>query len=217
MHSVLVAAKSGTSQKCRQKWAFHSSNTCHNCFGAVLYPITAADFVIADVTDAQLDGVIAGFPQLYKDRVGKTPDEMYKACYASYMSMQCASIFPRCAVPMARNEPMPMGRLPLCFLHCIATLVACPGFWITDIMEECSTISAPPMCTAAVFWNLGSLPPQYTTYEEGQPGPVECPAVPASLAAFENAATQFDLYSTADDSVLPSPYAVSGTGALPNA
>ena len=26
--------------------------TGHNCFGAVLYPITMADFVIADVTDA---------------------------------------------------------------------------------------------------------------------------------------------------------------------
>ena len=51
----------------------------HNCFGAVLYPvsaagwivrnmfihrctpkITTADFVVADVTDAMLDGVIAG-------------------------------------------------------------------------------------------------------------------------------------------------------------
>ena len=29
----------------------------HNCFGAVLYPITMADFTIADVTDAMLDGV----------------------------------------------------------------------------------------------------------------------------------------------------------------
>ena len=28
----------------------------HNCFGAVLYPITMADFTIADVTDAMLDG-----------------------------------------------------------------------------------------------------------------------------------------------------------------
>jgi hypothetical protein len=28
----------------------------HNCFGAVLYPITMADFAIADVTDAMLDG-----------------------------------------------------------------------------------------------------------------------------------------------------------------
>jgi hypothetical protein len=29
----------------------------HNCFGAVLYPITMADFVIADVTDAMMGGL----------------------------------------------------------------------------------------------------------------------------------------------------------------
>jgi len=39
--------------------------TGHNCFGAVLYPITMADFVIADVTDSMLDGVISGFPNTY--------------------------------------------------------------------------------------------------------------------------------------------------------
>merc|ERR1712048_151730 len=39
--------------------------TGHNCFGAVLYPITMADFMIADVTDSMLDGVIAGFPNTY--------------------------------------------------------------------------------------------------------------------------------------------------------
>ena len=41
--------------------------------------ITMADFVIADVTDSMLDGVIAGFPNTYASRVGKTTDEMYKA------------------------------------------------------------------------------------------------------------------------------------------
>ena len=38
-----------------------------------------ADFVIADVTDSMLDGVIAGFPSTYASRVGKTDDAMYKA------------------------------------------------------------------------------------------------------------------------------------------
>merc|ERR1712039_1030444 len=52
--------------------------TGHNCFGAVLYPITMADFVIADVTDSMLDGVIAGFPNTYGAKVGKTSDAMYK-------------------------------------------------------------------------------------------------------------------------------------------
>ena len=60
--------------------------------------ITAADFVVADVTDAMLDGVIAGcapitsavermlrscyspgFPNTYASKVGKTSDSMYKA------------------------------------------------------------------------------------------------------------------------------------------
>eukprot|EP00392_Amoebophrya_sp_AT5.2_P019673 g20621.t1 len=191
--------------------------TGHQCFGAVLYPITAADFVIADVTDAQLDGVVAGFPQMYKDRVGRTSDAMYKACYGSYMSMQCGSIFPRCNAPMSRQEPTPVGRSPLCFTACLATLIACPGFWIQDIQEECSTVSAPPVCTVALFTNFASLPPQYQTYEESQPAPVECPVVPASLATTEGAASQFDLYSTASDAILASPYSVAGTAALPNA
>merc|ERR1719281_274692 len=82
--------------------------TGHNCFGAVLYPITMADFTIADVTDAMLDGYIAGFPNTYATKVGQTSDAQYKACFASAMSMQCGSIFPRCSVPMARSEPTPI-------------------------------------------------------------------------------------------------------------
>ncbi|CAD7975062.1 unnamed protein product, partial [Amoebophrya sp. A120] len=61
--------------------------TGHNCVGSVLYPITAADFVTADVTDAQLDGTIASFPALYKDRVGKTGGVAYSLCFKTYMSM----------------------------------------------------------------------------------------------------------------------------------
>ena len=37
-----------------------------------------ADFIIADVTDSMLDGVIAGFPNTYASKVGKTTDAMYK-------------------------------------------------------------------------------------------------------------------------------------------
>ena len=29
----------------------------HNCFGAILYPITMADFMVADMTDGMLDGM----------------------------------------------------------------------------------------------------------------------------------------------------------------
>ena len=35
------------------------------------YPITLADFLIADVTDSMLDGYIAGFPNTYASKVGK--------------------------------------------------------------------------------------------------------------------------------------------------
>ena len=35
------------------------------------YPITLADFLIADVTDSMLDGYIGGFPNTYASKVGK--------------------------------------------------------------------------------------------------------------------------------------------------
>ena len=43
--------------------------TGHNCFGAVLYPITVGDFIMADTSDSYLDGVISNFPSLYKQKV----------------------------------------------------------------------------------------------------------------------------------------------------
>ena len=54
--------------------------TGHNCFGAVLHPITMSDFVVADITDAMLDGLISGFPNTYATKVGKTSDKAYKRC-----------------------------------------------------------------------------------------------------------------------------------------
>ena len=93
----------------------------HNCFGAVLYPITMADFTIADVTDAMLDGMcladqlvsvfrcqcvrhlgyIAGFPNTYAEKVGKTSDALYKGVARTLhetalglvMSLLCCSLF----------------------------------------------------------------------------------------------------------------------------
>merc|ERR1719265_696965 len=95
--------------------------TGHNCFGAIQYPITVADFVTADTTDSQLDGVIAGFPALYKRKVGTTSDAAYKACFSAYMGMHCASLFPRCS----SGNSGQLARLPMCFTHCLATLVSC--------------------------------------------------------------------------------------------
>jgi len=151
--------------------------TGHNCFGAVLYPITMADFTIADVTDAMLDGYIAGFPNTYAEKVGKTSDAMYKACFSAYMSMHCSSIFPRCTMPQSRSEPMPTGgRVPMCLHLCVLPLVLCPGFWIGDIIGQCEMVAPPPMCTQAFFWNYGLLPPQYVSFAEGNPYPKKCPS-----------------------------------------
>lgn len=148
----------------------------HNCFGAVLYPITMADFIIADVTDAMLDGYIAGFPSTYSKKVGKTNDSMYQACFASYMSMMCSSMFPRCTTPQSRDEPIPVGgRVPMCLHMCILPLVMCPGFWMEDLIGSCSMVSVPPMCTQASFGNLWRLPPQYTDFNEANPFRRDCP------------------------------------------
>lgn len=147
--------------------------TGHNCFGSVLYPITMADFVIADVTDSMLDGYISGFPNTYASKVGKTDDTMYKACFASVMSMMCSSLFPRCSVPQAND--MPGGRLPMCLHLCILPLITCPGFWIGDLQGSCSMVSVPPMCTQAFYWDLFKLPPQYASLDEAEPFPAECP------------------------------------------
>jgi len=150
--------------------------TGHNCFGAVLYPITMADFVIADVTDAMLDGVIAGFPNTYATKVGQTSDEMYQSCFASYMSMHCSSVFPRCSAPQSSDAPSSVGgRVPVCLHQCILPLVMCPGFWVDDIIGVCSMVSVPPLCTQAFYMNLWRLPPQYVNYDEANPFPTDCP------------------------------------------
>lgn len=150
--------------------------TGHNCFGAVAYPITAADFVIADVTDSMLNGYVAGFPNTYANKVGKTSDAMYRACFASYMSMMCSSLFPRCTTAQSREEALPAGgRVPMCFHMCVSTLVLCPGFWLNDVFGACSKVSVPPLCTQAVFWNTGLAPPQYVDFDEAHPFPAECP------------------------------------------
>ncbi|CAD7965983.1 unnamed protein product [Amoebophrya sp. A25] len=189
--------------------------TASNCGGSVLYPITAADFAMADVTDRQLDGTIADFPRFYRKTVGKTSDAAYKACFAAYMGMQCASVFPRCAVPLAREEPGPTGRLPLCFTSCLLTMTSCPGMWISDMKDECSMVSAPPACSMAVFHNLSKMPPQYTTFEESVGTQMECPTAPAWLSG-DSALTDATLYSAAGEKIPTSPYAAAAS-AMPHA
>jgi len=188
--------------------------TGHNCFGAVLYPITMADFIIADVTDSMLDGIIAGFPNTYASKVGKTSDAMYKACFASYMSLHCSSIFPRCTTPQTRDEPIPVGgRVPLCLHLCIIPLVMCPGFWIGDIIGTCTMVSVPPMCTQAFYWNLWRIPPQYISFDEANPFPKDCPKTDVGhMDSWEDAA----LYDDASEALSPILEEVQSTIKLPN-
>ena len=156
----------------------------HNCFGAVLYPITMADFMVADVTDSMLDGYIASFPSMYARKVGKTDDAMYEACFSSYMSMLCSSMFPRCTTPQSRDEMMPVGgRVPMCLHMCLLPLVMCPGLWMEDLMGSCSLVSVPPLCTQASFGNTWRLPPQYADFNEANPYPRDCPRVDGDMDA----------------------------------
>ena len=148
----------------------------HNCFGSVLYPITMADFMMSDVTDSMLDGYIAGFPALYAQKVGKTSNDMYKSCFGAYMSMMCSSVFPRCTSPQSRDEIVPVGgSVPVCLHMCVLPLVMCPGFWISDLLDSCSTVSVPPMCTQASFANTWRMPAQYASFDEAHPFPSKCP------------------------------------------
>ena len=148
----------------------------HNCFGSVLYPITMADFMISDVTDSMLDGYIAGFPALYAKKVGKTSGDMYKSCFSAYMGMMCSSVFPRCTTPQSRDEIVPVGgSVPVCLHMCVLPLVMCPGFWVSDLLDSCSTVSVPPLCSQASFANTWRMPPQYASYDEANPFPSKCP------------------------------------------
>ena len=159
----------------------------HNCFGSVRHPITMADLMLADVTDAMLDGYVAGFPTLYARKVGKTSDGMYKSCFASYMSMMCSSVFPRCTAPQSRDELVPVGgSAPACLHMCVLPLVMCPGFWISDLLDSCSTVSVPPMCTQVSFTNVARAPPQYASYDEASPFPAKCPEAALSSLGDED-------------------------------
>jgi len=132
----------------------------------------------------QCSMVIAGFPNTYSKKVGKTSDDMYKTCFASYMSMLCSSVFPRCMTPQSRDEPIPLGgRVPMCMHMCVMPLVMCPGFWMDDLAGSCSLVSVPPMCTQASYLNLWRLPPQYVDFDEANPFPTECPLDSPDVAA----------------------------------
>ena len=47
---------------------------------------------MADVTDAMFDGYIANFFTTYVRKVGRTSDEMYKACFSAYMRSEHSTL-----------------------------------------------------------------------------------------------------------------------------
>lgn len=179
----------------------------HNCFGSVTYPITMADFMVADVTDSMLDGYVASFPSTYARKVGKTDEAAYQACFTAYMGMMCASVFPRCTSPQSSDDVLPFGgSAPVCLHMCVLPLVMCPGFWLDDLLDRCSSVSVPPMCSQASFVNVWRLPPQIASFDESRPFAPECP----KLSGTEN-----EVLSLYDVRVLPaSPIEVAARGGV---
>jgi hypothetical protein len=126
--------------------------TGSNCFGAVMYPITFSDSMLADVTDSVLTSIIKQFRSTFKERAGLQPDSVYQKCFKAYMSMMCSSIFPMCTNIQGQNEFIPLlGRVPMCFTNCIGVLATCPGFTLTDIEGPCAEVSLPPLCSQAIY------------------------------------------------------------------
>ncbi|KAF4686212.1 hypothetical protein FOZ60_005549, partial [Perkinsus olseni] len=125
----------------------------------VKYPVTFADFSMADVTSSILEGVRASFPALFASRTGKAESDTYEKCYTAYMSMQCASIFPMCTVPQASDiSVVAIGKVPLCSTLCHNVLAQCPGFNLDDVSGPCDSSSVPPVCAMAHFF-LEQVPP----------------------------------------------------------
>lgn len=148
-----------------------------NCLGSVLYPISATDFVTADLTDSVMGGVLSSFPAKYAAKIGRTSDAQYYLCATVYLGMYCASLFPICVTGAANISQ----TFPVCFVQCLATLVACPGFWIDDIAIPCSNMSVPPFCSFSAFINHLLIPPQYSTYDQSHAYPEGCPKYDASI------------------------------------
>ncbi|SOV13183.1 conserved Plasmodium protein, unknown function [Plasmodium sp. gorilla clade G2] len=147
--------------------------TGKNCLGSILYPITAAEFITADITDSIMNGIISSFPSKYASKIGKTSETQYRICAMAYLGMYCASLFPICWLPIGLKVAETM---PICFPQCLATLIACPGFWLDDIEGPCNNTSVPPFCSFSIFVNQKLVPPQLTSYDNSHSYPSTCPS-----------------------------------------
>ena len=138
--------------------------TGKNCFGAIKYPITFSDAIMAMQADQSLDTLIDAFPGLFDQRTNgqSYPYEAYARCFQAYMSMHCAALFPTCTTLQAQQTFMPMmGRMPMCISICAQVLTTCPGFVATDVLPFCRTFSPlpPPFCAYATYDRLDAVPP----------------------------------------------------------
>ena len=138
--------------------------TGSNCFGAIIYPITLSDSILARIIDDSLDAIIQGFPTLFAERTkGKSYSfRSYQDCFKAYMSMHCASVFPVCTALQGTQDFMPLaGRMPICFHVCLIVLLQCPGFQFEDVRGPCTFMSPlpPPFCAFAVYTREDGTPP----------------------------------------------------------
>eukprot|EP00915_Cephaloidophora_sp_WS-2016_P006261 GHVH01008247.1.p1 GENE.GHVH01008247.1~~GHVH01008247.1.p1 ORF type:complete len:370 (+),score=35.54 GHVH01008247.1:48-1157(+) len=129
-----------------------------NCLGSVLYPIPMPDFIMASVKDKSMIMALDSFPQKYYEKVGRTSNARYEACARAYLGLMCANTFHMCYLVPGQSAST---AFPPCLPQCILVLLACPGFWMEDIMPACGHISFPPFCSFSVF--VQSVPPQVTT------------------------------------------------------
>ena len=138
--------------------------TGSNCFGAIIYPITLSDSIMANIVDDSLDAVIEGFPGLFEERTRGRPYSFrqYQECFKAYMSMHCAAVFPACTALQGTQDYSPgAGRMPICFHVCLMVLIQCPGFHFDDIRGPCLFLSPipPPFCAFALYTREDGTPP----------------------------------------------------------
>ena len=103
------------------------------------------------------------------------------------LSVKC-SLFSRCSVAQAREEPSLIGgRVPMCLHLCSLSWVMYPRFGmecvanhdITDsrafrqtcvlsgiLIGDCSMVAMPPVCTQAYFQATWRLPPQFSDFDQ---------------------------------------------------
>uniref|UniRef100_A0A0G4F1W6 FZ domain-containing protein n=1 Tax=Chromera velia CCMP2878 TaxID=1169474 RepID=A0A0G4F1W6_9ALVE len=132
----------------------------------------APDFVMGDVNDKRMGGIIDSFPSLYASKAGRTDDETYIRCAKAYLGLQCAATFRACPLPIGSSF---MESMPPCITGCLLAVAACPGFWFGDVSGDCTSPSIPPFCSFASFAKTHLIPPQLSSFDDANPYPKDCP------------------------------------------